>query len=551
MKKTTRTALLAIVVTTFMVILLSAPATAVGDSAYKFPTANPSFTMGSIVSGNYVNVQTSDNTYMRIREGTFFFIFRYLECDWESWPPLIEASREKVLDLRVEMEGRQSDAGESWRVQFYDYDSSGWDSTWYNLGSFPTSGEATLTVAVGDAPRARRFVSPAGAFRARLASNWDLIRTDLYIDLFRARIVYDATAPASGITAPSNGELTNAHSYLVTGVSQDPGPDASGVIAVEVSLDGGATWRAASPGSPGDFTSWSYSWSSIPEEGVYNIRSRARDAVGNAEIPGPGVSLTVDWTPPAVTETHPADGASPAAVTSKVWARLYDANGVDAATVNSSTFTLRDGSGNPVAGSVSYDPATMTATFVPASDLAYGTQYTATLATGIADHAGNHLAADYAWGFTTAPQPPDYILAYDQGWVTEGDWYVEPYTQLPYPLTGPADLLTANDAGATASYTIPAGYSRVQVASARHWQCGLAEVLLDGEVVATVDLYLDNEGISWGEIIYADLDLDPTRDHVISLRATGEGGPGWVEIDGERYDLTWMHFVNVQWLRYW
>lgn len=537
--------------TAVAILLLSLPGaiTAVGDSAYKMPTSNPSFSMGSIVSGNYTNVQAADDTYMRLREGTFFFFFRYLESNWEEWQAFSEASREKVLDIRVEMEARQSDSGESWRAQFYDHDASAWDATWYNLGKFPTAGDGSLSAAVGDAARARRFVSATGTIRVRLASNWDLTRTDLYIDLFRARVIYDSTPPSSSVSSPANGELTAAHSYLVTGAAYDPVPDASGVSAVEVSLDGGTSWVPAAPGAPGDFSTWSYAWNPIPAEGTYIIRSRARDAVGNVESPGPGAALVVDWTPPAVTGTSPANGANPVAVTASLSAVVYDANGVDPASVNGSTFTLVDDEGMPVTGNVSYDPGTLTATFDPVDDLSYGTTYTATLTTGMADLAGNHLAENHAWSFTTAPQPPEYIYADDPGWSTQGYWYVEPYSQLPEPLTGEADLLVANDGGAAASYVIPAGYTRGQLASAKYWQCGVAEVYLDGELVETADLNSDE--YVWGVPIYTTLDLEPSTAHIITLRATGTGGPGLVEIDGVPYDLTWMHFVNVQWLRYW
>jgi hypothetical protein len=49
-----------------------------------------------------------------------------------------------------------------------------------------------------------------------------------------------------------------------------------------------------------------------------------------------------------------------------------------------------------------------TATFTPGSNLAYATIYTATITGGIAgvkDAAGNALASNYTWSFTTAPVP--------------------------------------------------------------------------------------------------------------------------------------------------
>jgi hypothetical protein len=54
---------------------------------------------------------------------------------------------------------------------------------------------------------------------------------------------------------------------------------------------------------------------------------------------------------------------------------------------------------------VSYDSTTKKATLDPSADLTLGTQYTATVkggASGAKDKAGNPLASDKVWSFTTA-----------------------------------------------------------------------------------------------------------------------------------------------------
>src|SRR6185436_19031912 len=56
-----------------------------------------------------------------------------------------------------------------------------------------------------------------------------------------------------------------------------------------------------------------------------------------------------------------------------------------------------------VAGTVSY--AGVTATFTPAGNLAPLTAYAATIGTGAKDLAGNALAADFSWSFTTGATP--------------------------------------------------------------------------------------------------------------------------------------------------
>ncbi|NPV59688.1 MAG: hypothetical protein HPY75_08495 [Actinobacteria bacterium] len=379
----------------------------VADSAYKVPTANPTIVRGAIVSGSYTNVQTSDNTRMRIREQLVGGI-RYIDMQWNTWQAFSEASRAKLIDIRVLLEGYQSNAGDTWHLQFYNYNTGSWDTAWYTMGALNVGApDSTIEVRVGDAERARSFVSTAGAFRLRLADGntryggGDGARSDIYIDLLRAQFAYDVTPPSSVVTAPSDLEHTNRSTYVVRGDSVDPSPDSSGVAQVSVSVDGGTSWNPAVPGTPGDYSTWSYDWS-IPAEGTYTVRSRAADGAANVEVPGAGVRLVVDWTPPRVERTTPGEGEINVNVGANVQARFLEASGIDPATLDATTFTIVDEEGAPVAGSVSFDAGTLTATFDPDPDLFYGYTYTATLTTGVKDLAGNPLAAPYTWTFRTA-----------------------------------------------------------------------------------------------------------------------------------------------------
>ena len=546
MKNLMRITVLLVMVLAF----LAAVSPASASTTSKVPTANPTFTSGrgQRVSGTYANVQTDDGTYMRLRETRSYTWNPYrLDSYWSGWQSFTEAARGKLLDIRIDLIGYQTNTqtpAESWYVRFYNYDTAAWDSTWYALGSLPyATPDGALTVSLGDRTLARRFVSTAGAFRLRLADGHtvnggsDTRQTNLYIDQLKATFFYDVTPPASSVTAPANGELTSAHSYTVTGTATDPTPEASGVTAVGVSTNGGSSWNAATLSVPGGIsTNWSYAWT-IPAEGTYNIRSRATDEAGNVETPGSGVNLTVDWTPPVVSGTSPVSGQANVAVTAGMQATFTEAYGMNAGTINASTFTVKDGGGAAVTGSVSYDPGSMTASFAPTADLSYGTSYTATLTTGITDQAGNPLASDYSWTFTTAPAPPDYVYADNPGWQTTGTWDLERYTQLPPPDTGPHDLLTANDAGATASFTVPAGYTRLQVASSEYWTCGMVDVYLDGVLVVD-DFDLISEETTWGNVIYSNNALDPSVAHTLTLEATGTGGPGIVYFDGVPYDFS-------------
>jgi hypothetical protein len=116
---------------------------------------------------------------------------------------------------------------------------------------------------------------------------------------------------------------------------------------------------------------------------------------------GCAVAGVVDTTAPTVISTVPVDAATGVAVSANITATFSE--GMDAATITATTFTLKQGSA-AVAGSVTYSGTT--ATFNPTANLANSTVYTATITTGAKDAAGNAMAAAEVWTFTTAA-PPD------------------------------------------------------------------------------------------------------------------------------------------------
>ena len=83
-------------------------------------------------------------------------------------------------------------------------------------------------------------------------------------------------------------------------------------------------------------------------------------------------------------------------------------------TINTTTFTVAG-----VTGTVTLDGTGRIATFTPAGNLALSTTYTATIHTGVQDLAGNALASNYVWSFTTnasacqAPVPMGMAAIFD------------------------------------------------------------------------------------------------------------------------------------------
>ena len=118
-------------------------------------------------------------------------------------------------------------------------------------------------------------------------------------------------------------------------------------------------------------------------------------------------SVGPDTTPPQVSSVTPASGATSASVTVPVTVTFNE--NVNAATVTTSTFQLRDAANTLVPSTVSYSQGSRTATLQPGSALAYSTTYTATVkggSAGVKDVAGNALASDRVWSFTTQAAPP-------------------------------------------------------------------------------------------------------------------------------------------------
>jgi len=99
-----------------------------------------------------------------------------------------------------------------------------------------------------------------------------------------------------------------------------------------------------------------------------------------------------------VLSTVPANNAT--AIATSIHPTVTFSEAMNSTTINTTNFTLKQGS-TAVAGTVAYSGTT--ATFTPSSTLTANTVYTGTITTGAKDAAGNAIASDYAWSFTTAP----------------------------------------------------------------------------------------------------------------------------------------------------
>jgi len=134
------------------------------------------------------------------------------------------------------------------------------------------------------------------------------------------------------------------------------------------------------------------------------ITTGAKDPAGNALASNYTWSFTTGESPntaaPMVSSTIPVNSTTGVAINRAITAIFSEA--MDPLTVTKTTFTLKQGA-TSVSGTITY--SNVSAVFVPASSLAYNTVYTATITTGAKDLAGNALASNYTWSFTTGTAP--------------------------------------------------------------------------------------------------------------------------------------------------
>ena len=220
----------------------------------------------------------------------------------------------------------------------------------------------------------------------------------------------DTTPPNVISTIPANSAVGVAINSKIT-VTFSEAMDLSTLNAGTLTLMQGATAVSGALTFAANGTTATFKPSSnliINSMYTATVTTGAKDLAGNALAANYIWNFTTgaaaDTTPPTVTSTNPADLASNVAINHTVNATFSEA--IDPATINTANFTLAGpGPGsNPIMGTVAYDSLNNIATFTPGSNLAPNTQFTATVTTGVKDLAGNALALNKVWTFTTGTQ---------------------------------------------------------------------------------------------------------------------------------------------------
>jgi uncharacterized repeat protein (TIGR03803 family) len=195
--------------------------------------------------------------------------------------------------------------------------------------------------------------------------------------------------------------LTLTNNTLFGAASSDGAFGSGEVFSIDLSDNGFASLY--------DFTEESSSFpftnsdGAFPNGGLMPLSGTLYGTTGGGGVGGNGVVFSlsatppIDTTPPTVASTDPANNATGVPTNQIVHATFSEP--MDPSTITTTTMTLQQG-GTPLAGTVSY--AGTTASFTPANALLPNTTYTATITTGAKDLAGNALANNFVWSFTTA-----------------------------------------------------------------------------------------------------------------------------------------------------
>jgi methionine-rich copper-binding protein CopC len=221
-----------------------------------------------------------------------------------------------------------------------------------------------------------------------------------FVWTFTTGATADSTPPTVTSTNPtSNASGVAINTAIAATFSEAMSP--SSLTAATFTLQQGTTAVQGSVSYSGTTATFAPA-ANLTASTVYtaSISTGATDLAGNPLAANVVWTFTTgaaaDSTPPTVTSTNPANNASGVAINAGIAGTFSEA--MSPSSLTTTTFTLQQGT-TAVQGSVSYNGTT--ATFAPTGNLTASTIYTATISTGAKDLAGNPLAANFIWSFTT------------------------------------------------------------------------------------------------------------------------------------------------------
>jgi len=211
----------------------------------------------------------------------------------------------------------------------------------------------------------------------------------------------DVILPTITLTNPINNATDVALNYQIVTTFSEPMNSAT-ITSLTYTLKQGTISVSGDIVYTGNTASFTPVDDLLPNK-VYTvtITTGAKDMAGNGLAVNSVFTFTTgdvqDVVLPMVNSTDPLNNATGIARNKVISIGFSEA--MDASTISTATFTVKQGT-TPVTGIVAYSGTT--ATFTPSAILDANVEYTATIATGAKDLAGNALAANTVWRFTTS-----------------------------------------------------------------------------------------------------------------------------------------------------
>jgi len=231
---------------------------------------------------------------------------------------------------------------------------------------------------------------------------------------FETGATTDSTPPSVTFTDAAAGVAVNRKNTATFSEDMDGSTitPASFSVAGPTPVSGTVTYlRRTAVFKPSSSLASNTTYTATITAGVRDLAGNALQANAWSFTTGAGADLTA----PAVASFSPANAATGVAIGTAF--NVIFNEPMDPATLTTANFLVTGPGATPVIGTVALDAGNRTATFTrikhlttpvdshptPVSDLEPGTAYTATLTAGAKDMAGNALASNLVWSFTTAP----------------------------------------------------------------------------------------------------------------------------------------------------
>jgi hypothetical protein len=245
----------------------------------------------------------------------------------------------------------------------------------------------------------------------------------------------ELTGPESPST-PTNVVATLASATSAT-VTWTPSPLNDGVISYSVYRNGNKVGESAT-------TSYTDTGLAQQTTYVYSVAANCKGGViseRSAETAQSTIT-TVDLTPPRVLSTIPVNGAT--GVSRAGTSTVTFSEPMNPSTISTSTFNIRiASSGQILPGTVTYNPTTRVAEFIPTSPLPNFTDLTVSVTSGARDLAGNGLDPAFTAAWKTRDEDGPIVISSSP---TQGAGGVSPTASISVTFSEAVDQTTVTQA---------------------------------------------------------------------------------------------------------